>query len=385
MSAAVKQIAILGSTGSVGQQTLDVVRAQGDRFGVVGLGAGRNIQLLSRQVEEFKPRFISFQKTDNLGEEESHPFFPSSKFLSQEEIASHPDIEMVVIATSGKAGLAPTLAAIRAGKQVALANKEVLVMAGGIVMAEAKRCGIQVAPVDSEHSAVWQCLQGESEAKISRIILTASGGPFRDYSSEQLAAITPEHALKHPTWQMGSKITIDSATLMNKGLEVIEAQWLFDLPLDHIEVVIHPESIVHSMVEFADGSIKAQLSPPNMRLPIQYALSYPGRLSNPELPRINWDKLSSLNFGRADLVRFPCLRLAIEVGKRGGTYPAVLCAADEVAVGLFLSHRIGFLDIAKVIAETLEHHQGIDHPSLEEILEADTWAREYAEKWEASQ
>lgn len=343
----------------------------------MGLAVGRNIPLLSKQAEEFQPKFISFQETDKE-EGRGQSSFSSSEFLPQEEIASHPDIDLVLVATSGKAGLAPTLAAIRAGKQVALANKEVLVMAGEIVMAEARRCGVKIFPVDSEHGAIWQCLQGESKEKVTRLILTASGGPFRNYSPEQLAAITPEHALKHPTWQMGQKITIDSATLMNKGLEIIEARWLFDLPVEQIEVVVHPESIVHSMVEFIDGSIKAQLSPPDMRLPIQYALSYPERLYNGGLPRIDWDKLSSLNFGRADLIRFPCLRLAMEAVKNGGTYPAVLCAADEVAVDFFLSHRIGFMDIARVVEETLEQHHGISHPSLGEIMAADAWAREYA-------
>jgi len=384
MSDPIKQIAVLGSTGSVGRQTLEVVRTQSDRFKVVGLTAGRNISLLAKQVDEFQPKFISFQETAKRGGG-NHAPFPSSEFLAQEDIASHPDIDLVVIATSGKAGLAPTLAAIRAGKQVALANKEVLVMAGDIIMTEAKRHGIEIFPVDSEHSAIWQCLQGESAEKVSRLILTASGGPFYHYSLEELAAITPAQALNHPTWQMGSKITIDSATLMNKGLEIIEARWLFDLPPEKIEVVIHPQSIVHSMVEFADGSTKAQLSPPDMRLPIQYALSYPERLHNPQLPRIDWDKLSSLSFGRADLVRFPCLRLAMEAVKNGGTYPAVLCAADEVAVDFFLSHRIGFLDIASVVEETMDHHQVINLPSIEEILAADVWAREYAKNWRAGQ
>ena len=364
MNSDLKQIAVLGSTGSVGRQTLDVVRNQGDRFRVVGLGAGRNIDLLIQQAKEFQPSFISFEETDDRGREAALSSFPSSSFLTQTEIASHPDIELVVVSTSGKAGLAPTLAAIRAGKQVALANKELLVMAGEIVMAEAKLYGIEIAPVDSEHSAIWQCLQGESKDNVTRLILTASGGPFSKYSIEELAAITPEQALNHPTWHMGSKITIDSATLMNKGLEIIEARWLFDIPAENIEVVIHPESIVHSMVEFADGSIKAQLSPPDMRLPIQYALSYPDRFPNANLPRIDWDKLSSLTFGRADLTRFPCLKLAMEALNKGGTYPAVLCAADEVAVGLFLSHRIGFTDISRVVEETMDSHQATYHPSL---------------------
>jgi len=376
----IKRIAILGSTGSIGQQTLDVVRNLGGRFQVVGLGAGKNVQLLTKQIEEFHPKFVSFQGNGEQGKSLISATSVSD-FLSLEEVACHPDVDLVLVATSGKAGLAPTLAAIRAGKQVALANKEVLVMAGEIVMAEAKKRGVDISPVDSEHSAIWQCLQGEHKEEVTRIILTASGGPFRTYSLEQLATITPQQALNHPTWQMGKKVTIDSATLMNKGMEVIEAHWLFDLPIENIEILIHPASIVHSMVEFADGSIKAQLSPPDMRLPIQYALSHPDRLPNPQLPRIDWHKLSSLDFGQPDLSRFPCLKLAIEAAKRGGTYPGVLSAADEVAVELFLSNRIGLLDIARLVEETLEHHQNLNHPSLEDVLSADIWAREYAQNW----
>ena len=384
MGGVLKRLAILGSTGSIGQQTLEIVRAFNDRFQVVGLGAGSNIQLLARQVEEFQPKFVSFQGLRN--EEQGKGLLshvPYSSFLSLEELASHPDVDLVIVATSGKAGLAPTLAALRAGKRIALANKEVLVMAGEIVMAEAKRCGVEIMPVDSEHSAIWQCLRGEPRESVAQLILTASGGPFYHYSLEQLASVTPEQALKHPTWQMGKKVTIDSATLMNKGMEVIEAHWLFDLPQERINVLIHPQSVVHSLVEFADGSVKAQLSPPDMRLPIQYALAYPERLPYWQLPRIDWDKFPSLTFEKPDLARFPCLELAIEAAKRGGTCPTVLCAADEMAIELFLSHHIGFLDIARLVEEALDHHQSISHPSLEEILVADSWAREYAENWSA--
>jgi 1-deoxy-D-xylulose-5-phosphate reductoisomerase len=379
-----KRIAILGSTGSIGQQTLEVVRFFSDRFSIVGLGAGRNVDLLAKQVGEFKPRLVSFQATGNGNQGKAVlACAPGSRLVSLEEMACHPEVDLVLVATSGKAGLVPTLAALRTGKQVALANKEVLVMAGKIIMAEAKDHGVEVFPVDSEHSAIWQCLRGESRREVARLILTASGGPFLHCNLEQMAGITPEQALNHPTWQMGDKVTVDSATLMNKGMEIIEAHWLFDLPLQRIQVLVHPGSMVHSLVEFADGSVKAQLSVPDMRLPIQYALTYPERLANPGLPKVDWNKLSSFHFEPPDLTSFPCLRLAGEVGERGGTYPAVLCAADEVAVGLFLSHRIGFLGIARLVEDTLEHHRGVDNPSLDEILAADAWARKYAENWSA--
>jgi 1-deoxy-D-xylulose-5-phosphate reductoisomerase len=301
----------------------------------------------------------------------------SAKLLSMEEIASHPDIDLVVVATSGKVGLAPTLAAIKAGKQIALANKEVLVLAGEIVISEAKQYGAEILPIDSEHSAIWQCLHGE-QSQPARIILTASGGPFYDHSPEQLATVTPEEALTHPTWKMGNKVTIDSATLMNKGLEVIEAHWLFSIPFNRIEIMIHRQSIIHSLVEFADGSTKAQLSFPDMRLPIQYALSYPERLPNARLPHLNLVTVKSLTFEPANLDQFPCLRLALEAGKSGGTYPTVLSAADEIAVDLFLTGKIRFADIAELLARTISMHQSIPNPSLEEILATDVWARKTA-------
>jgi 1-deoxy-D-xylulose-5-phosphate reductoisomerase len=365
----VKKIAILGSTGSIGQQTLDVIRASPNELQVVALTGGKNLNLLEGQISEFQPRmFCSSVKPD---------FTYGGEFLSTEEIASHPEVDFVIVATSGKAGLSPTLAALKAGKIVALASKEVMVMAGEIVLREATIHQAQIIPVDSEHSAIWQCLQGE-ENKPQRLFLTASGGPFYHYSQSQLSEATPKQALNHPTWKMGRKVTIDSATLMNKGLEVIEAHWLFSFPFDSIEILIHPQSIVHSIVEFADGSLKAQLSWPDMRLPIQYALSYPQRWLNPELPRLDWNRIQELNFEPVDYDKFPCLKLAVDAGKLGGTYPAVLCAADEVAVGLFLDHRISFTDIARVVQKTLEQHRNIARPSLEEILAADTWARECA-------
>jgi len=371
-----KRLAILGSTGSIGQQTLEVVRSSGDRFQVIGLGAGRNLPLLERQIEESQPKLVSIAEAD-LTQSLRRPEY---ELVSLDALASHPDVDLVVIAISGKAGLSPTLAAIEAGKSIALATKEVLVIAGEIATTAAKMYGVEILPIDSEPSAIWQCLRGE-EQRVARLILTASGGPFRQFSHEQLATVTSRQALEHPTWKMGKKITIDSATMMNKGFEVIEAHWLFDVPMEKIEAVVHPQSIVHSFVEFVDGSTKAQLSPPDMRLPIQYALFYPERPPS-ELPRLDFANIGPLTFEAPDLERFPCLRLALEAGREGGTYPAVLSAADEVAVELFLEQRIGFLDIATLVEDTLEQHQGIPHPSLEEILAADAWARERAAKIE---
>ena len=379
-----KRIAILGSTGSIGQQTLEVARVLKGQLSVAGLGAGSNTELLASQIREFQPRMVSFNGPKAELRRSLSPGRTSlPEVVTLEEMASHPDVDLVLIATSGKAGLAPTLAAIRARKEVALANKEVLVMAGAMVMAEARKYGVKIRPVDSEHSAIWQCLKGERKKGVARLLLTASGGPFLRSPAKKLEAITPEQALNHPTWKMGKKVTIDSATLMNKGMEVIEAHWLFGVPYSRIGVVVHTESIVHSMVQFADGSIKAQLSQPDMRLPIQYALGYPDRHFNPDLPMMDWDRAMALNFEPPDLAKFPCLRLAREAGEKGGTYPAVLCAADEVAVEKFLSHRIGLLDIARLVEDALEHHRSTRRPSLDEVLEADAWARRHAEKWRA--
>jgi len=372
---AVKRVAVLGSTGSIGRQTLDVIRALPQRFRVVGLAAGKNLELLAEQIEEFKPEFIGCLPENDVIERLKRIVDIKSRLLPMEEIAADSKVDIVVIATSGLAGLRPALAALRAGKNIALANKESLVSAGEIITGAAKKSGARILPVDSEHSAIWQCLNGENQ-EAARIILTASGGPFRQFSLEQMAEVTVAQALHHPSWRMGKKVTIDSATLMNKGLEVIEAHWLFHVPYDRIDVLVHPQSIIHSMVEFIDGSIKAQLSYPDMRLPIQYALSYPERLPNPRLPRIDWSLVRSLDFELPDYERFPCLRLAIEAGKQGGTCPAVLCAADEVAVELFLAGRIRFTDIAGAIERTLEQHRAITKPTLEQIEAADVWARE---------
>jgi len=365
----VKKIALLGSTGSIGRQTLDVVRALPGKFSIVGLSAGKNMDLLAQQINEFHPALVSY---------DSHQPMPDNArydFLSLEALASHPAVDTVVIGIPGKAGLGPTLAAVRAGKTICLANKESLVMAGEIVTREARQSGAHILPVDSEHSALWQCLRGESK-KVARLILTASGGPFRHFTPAQLKKITVEQALRHPSWHMGKKITIDSATMMNKGLEVTEAHWLFDVPFERIEILIHAECIVHSMVEFIDGAMKAQLGQPDMRLPIQYALSYPERLANPTLPRLDWTQIRDLTFEPPDFETFPCLRLAIDAGKKGGTYPAVLCAADEVAVELFLARRIKFTDIARYVEQALAQHKAINKPTLDDIMAADAWARD---------
>ena len=368
-----KGLVVLGSTGSIGRQTLDVVRSLPDRFRVIGLAAGSNIELLARQVDEFHPEMLYYLK----GPKEE--LIPKNgwQYTPMDEMTIHPAADAIMVGTVGREGLRPTLAALNARKNVALANKEVIVMAGNIVTAQAQRNGVEILPVDSEPSAMWQCMRGESK-DVLRIILTASGGPFRTRSLAEMASVTQEEALNHPTWRMGRKITIDSATLMNKGMEVIEANWLFGVPIDRIEVVLHPQSIIHSMVEFNDGSVKGQLGPPDMRLPIQYSLSYPDRWMNPTLPQLNPIEIGKLTFEPLDMDRYPCFRLAVDAGKKGGTYPAVLAAADEVAVGMFLSYQIGFHEIPKVIENTLASHQSVKYPSLEDILDADAWAREFA-------
>jgi 1-deoxy-D-xylulose-5-phosphate reductoisomerase len=374
-----KKIAVLGSTGSIGQQTLDVVRALPDKFKIIGLAAGNNIDLLKKQISEFAPKLVYYRdRKIKLNAD-------SCKLATMEEMAIHPEVDILIIATSGKASLNAIMAAIKAGKKIALSNKEPLVMAGEIIMAEVKKdhpSQAEILPVDSEHSAIWQCLNGEN-LKPARIILTASGGPFLRHSTAQLAEVTAEQALKHPSWKMGQKVTIDSATLMNKGLEVIEAHWLFDMPYDKIDILIHPQSIVHSMIEMQDGSVKAQLSCPDMRFPIQYALSYPGRWQNPTLPKLDWGRIDSLKFELPDYDDFPCLKLAIEAGKRGGTYPAVLCAADEMAVDLFIKKKIGFNDIAKIIEQILGRHQNTTNPKLADILAADEWGRAEVSQWKS--
>jgi len=369
-------LVVLGSTGSIGRQTLDVVRSLPGRFNVIGLAAGGNVTLLEEQTREFCPRFVRCER-----EVEYLRGRVSARWAEMEEMAAQADVDLVVVATTGRAGLAPTLAALRAGKTVALANKEVLVMAGQLLTAEAKRHKAQLRPIDSEHSAVWQCLWGERPDSVERIVLTASGGPFRDTPPEELERVTSEQALRHPNWQMGQKITVDSATLLNKGLECIEARWLFDVPLERIEVLLHRESIVHSLVEFRDGSVKAQLGAPDMRLPIQCALTYPERLPGTSVPRLDLSRVGTLSFGTPDMKRYPCLSLALEAGHRGGTFPAVLCAADEIAIQHFLAGHLRFTEIARVVEGALSAHPGIADPSLDEIVAADASARLWAEDW----
>ncbi len=370
------RLAILGSTGSIGRSTLEVVDAHPDRLAVVALAAGRNAGLLREQTKQYRPTLVSL---DDAGATDWRPDGVErfSGAAGLHAAATHPDADIVVVATSGHASIEPTLAALRAGKIVALANKETIVCAGELVMAEARRAGNRLRPVDSEHSAVWQCLEtARPGAAPERITLTASGGPFRTTPVEELRAMTAANALKHPTWNMGSKVTIDSATLMNKGLETIEARWLFDMPYERIDVVVNPQSVVHSYIEYADGSLIAQLGPADMRLPIQYALSYPERWPNP-FRRADLPAVGHLDFAAPDLERFPALRLAREAGIAGNTYPTVLSAADEVAVDRFLRGAIGFLDIPALVARALDAHTPGGPLALESIRAADRWAREF--------
>ena len=376
-----KNIALLGSTGSIGQQTLDVVRRFPEYFRIVALAARSNVSLLEQQAREFEPSLVAcFADTPSV-EAAARAAFPSVVLGEQGllEVTTHPQADIVVAATSGLMGLEPTLAAIRAGKTIALANKETLVMAGHLVMQEAQRSGVSVLPVDSEHSAIWQCLRGEQSKEVNRLLLTASGGPFRRATLEQIRSVTVEQALAHPTWRMGPKITVDSATLMNKGLEVLEAHWLFGIPYERIDVIVHPESIIHSMVEFVDGSLKMQASLPSMHLPILDALSYPARLNTAGkglVRELHWSDVGQLNFEALDETRFPCFRLALDAARGGGTYPSVLVGADEEAVALFLGGKIEFSRIAELIEAVLEQHRSVEQPDIAAILEATAWARQ---------
>ena len=371
MGTAVKGLTILGSTGSIGTQTLDIVRTFPHAFRVVGLGARKSLDLLESQIEEFRPKFVSCEGTT---EAKAALTSNGCEDCSLEEMACHPEVDTVVTATVGDVALGPTIAAINAGKTIALANKESIIMAGDLLTGLARERGVEILPVDSEPNAIWQCLKGE-DSEVSRLIITASGGAFRGATKEELADVTPERALDHPTWRMGPKITVDSATLMNKAFEVMEAHYLFGVPWDRIEVVIHPQSIIHSMVEFVDGSVKAQMSPPDMRLPIQCALFHPRRVENASLPRFDPIATGALTFEPMDAEKYTCFGMALEVGMRGDTWPAALCGADEMAVDRFLSGRIGFLEIAPLIREALDHHQPVAQPTVGDLLEAGQWGR----------
>jgi 1-deoxy-D-xylulose-5-phosphate reductoisomerase len=374
----VKRLAILGSTGSIGRSALAVVDAHPDRLSVVALAAGDNASLLAEQVDRYQPQVVAMAASDGIDRLRALVSAPPAMMASGPggliAVATHPAADIVLCASSGTAGLEAVLAAIEAGKTIALANKEVLVMAGELVTAAARRRGVAILPVDSEHNAIHQCLHGRAATEIRRLILTASGGPFREMPAEELEHVTPAAALKHPTWQMGRKITIDSATLMNKGLEVIEARWLFGVGADQIDVVIHPQSIVHSLVELIDGSVIAQLGVTDMRLPIQYACSYPDRWDAP-LPSLDIARAGRLEFAPPPHDRFPCLGLAYKALRAGGTLAVVLNAANEVAVELFLEGKLGFTSIARVIEKTMDAHQVEGVASLEIVRRADAWGR----------
>ncbi|HEY8448778.1 MAG TPA: 1-deoxy-D-xylulose-5-phosphate reductoisomerase [Thermomicrobiales bacterium] len=372
-------VAILGSTGSIGRQTLDVIEHLPERFRVVALAAHRNLRQLAEQVTRHRPSIVA---CDNIEEAQSLGLHDCQMMTGANgliEAATHPDVEIVVVATSGHAGILPTVRAIEAGKTIALANKESIVCAGELIVPLALERGVPIHPVDSEHSAIWQALGSAPTAEVSRLYLTASGGPFRTTPAEELRKVTAAEALAHPTWRMGGKITVDSATLMNKGLELIEAQRLFGIPYDRIEVVVHPESIVHSIVEFADGSQLAQLSLPDMRLPIQYALTFPDRLPSP-CQRLDLTAIGALHFEPPDTNRFPALSLSRSAGVAGQTYPTVLSAADEVAVEAFLAGQLSFPGITEVVARTLDAHTPQPVTDLEVVLEADRWARAEARR-----
>ncbi len=371
-----RNLLILGSTGSIGRQTLDVVRSMDGRLTVYGLAARSNVAELQRQALEFHPNAV-VGAAETVGQLAGYAPEVLAGDAGMVELCTRPEVDLVVVGTSGEAGLRPTIAALEAGKLVALANKETLVSAGPLVGAAARRGGGQLVPIDSEHSAIWQCLQGEDAVAVEHLTLTASGGALRDLSAGELQLVTPAQALSHPTWSMGRKITIDSANLMNKGLEVLEAQWLFDVAMGAIDIVLHPQSIVHSLVTFRDSSMKAQLGLPNMRLPIQYALSHPERWPS-SLARLDLGTVGSLDFAPVDLSRFPALAVALEAGRKGGSYPAVLCAADEVAVEAFLRGTIPFTRIPSIVARVLELHEPCESPTLEHIIEVGSWARSSA-------
>lgn len=376
-----KNIYLLGATGSIGTQTLDVIRKNSNQFRLVAFSAGRNIALTREIIEEFKPCYVSvMSEVDAKGLAKEYPkieFGFGADGL--ETVATYNSVlegeHLVITAVMGSVGLLPTLKAIEMGRDIGIANKETLVTAGHLVMEKVKEHGVKLLPVDSEHSAIYQCLMGENPKAIKKLIITASGGSFRDYTRDMLKDVTLEKALNHPNWSMGAKITIDSATMMNKGLEVIEAHWLFDMPYDKIETILHRQSIIHSMVEFEDTSIIAHLGTPDMRIPIQFAMSYPERIELKQAKSLNLAEVGTLEFKPMDFERFPCLKMAFEAGKRGGSYPTVLNAANEAAVELFLNKKISFLEIEKVVEDALAKHEKIEHPTLDEILELDQTIR----------
>ena len=377
-----KNICLLGSTGYIGTNSLTVIRKNPDEYRVIALGAGRNLDTLAKQIEEFTPRFAAVINSDLARELKArlNNRFDTEVLHGTEgyaQIAALPEVDVVIAAMAGSSGLLPTYSAITAGKDVALANKETLVIAGSVLTSESQRVGVHIVPIDSEHSAILQSIQGHVRKDLKKIILTGSGGPFKDYSLKELSQATPEAALKHPNWRMGKKITIDSATMMNKGIEAIEAKWLFDVDVDQIEILLHPQSIVHSLVEYVDGSVIAQLAFPDMRIPISYALSYPRHLEA-DLPSLDLLEIGSLNFEKPDTNRFRCLQLALTAGKIGQSMPAVLSGSNEIAVRAFLEERIGFLDIPQVVEKTMEKHQVFPIDTIDQAVEADRWAQSVA-------
>ena len=378
-----RSITILGSTGSIGLSTLDVVRQHPEKFSVSFLAAGQDVKALAEQIKEFMPDAVSVKDEESAKKLEAllEDYKPDILYGIEGvcAIAGADGADMVVSAIVGAAGLVPTVTAIKAGKHIALANKETLVVAGQLVSDLVKKHNVRLLPVDSEHSAIFQSLEGHRTEDVERIILTASGGPFRNTTAEELKNVRLEQALKHPQWSMGAKITIDSATMMNKGLEVIEAHWLFNMPAEKIGVVVHPQSIIHSMVEYIDGCVIAQLGSPDMRAPIAYALSYPERCVS-GIQKLDLVKIGALTFEEPDMVRVPALRLAFDALKTGRTYPAVLNAANEIAVAAFLDKKIGFTDIAVTVDKTMQAHEAYTPIELEEYLQADRWARETAQK-----
>lgn len=381
-----KQIAVLGSTGSIGTSCLEVVAAQKERIQLAGITAHRSWELLGKQSRTFQPRWAV------LSDESLSREIPAGTFSSEtellfgqegiEQVVRDPDVALVISGIVGAAGLHGTWAALEAGKTVGIANKETLVVAGPLVMELAARSGAMLIPVDSEHNAIFQAIGAGKRSEVRRVVLTASGGPFRGWTEQQLENVTPEKALAHPTWNMGPKITVDSATMMNKALEIIEAKWLFGLEADQIEVVVHPQSIIHSFVEFVDGSVIAQLSPPDMRLPIQYAINYPDRIEGLS-PRMDWTTTTNLDFGPPDLDAFPALSLGFEVAEQGGTGGAVLNAANEVAVSRFLNNELSFRDIPRACRAVLAAHNFSPSPSLSELMRLDGWAREETRRWQS--